>query len=216
MNVLVIAATKIEFELAKKKVKKHSRIQFMETGVGLLPTCFNLMKAIMLTKPSIIIQIGIGGCLDKKIALASTFYIKQDSVADLGVWENGEWKNLAALNLSNHKELIYKNDYLVKKNSELSSVFLNKKLEMVNAITVNEISTHKKFIKLANANNALIESMEGAALHYVCNNLQLPYVQIRSVSNYVGERNKANWKIKEAIQNVNQELVRLLNSTNED
>lgn len=216
MNILVIAATKIEFEWAKKRLKKHTHIQFMETGIGILPTCFNVMKAIMLTKPSIIIQVGIGGCFTKKFSLTTTFYIKQDTVADLGVWENGTWKNLADLHLSTTKELAYPNLTLSKKNTSLHNLNLNKEIEQVNAITVNQITTNKKFIQLAQENNIVIESMEGAALHYVCNNLQLPYLQIRSVSNYVGERNKAKWKIKQAIQNANEELLRLLNSMYEN
>jgi futalosine hydrolase len=210
MNILVIAATKIEFEWAKKKLKNKANIQFMQTNVGLLATCFNLMKAIMLTKPSLIIQIGIGGCLNKKIPLTKTFYIKQDSIADLGVWENGKWKNLADLSLTSHKELMYTNHHLLKKNHSFTELQLNKNIDIVNGITVNQISTQKKFI--TNNKNAVIETMEGAALHFVCNNLHLPYLQIRSTSNYVGERNKAKWKIKEAIQNVNEELVRLLNN----
>lgn len=210
MNILVIAATKIEFEWAKKKLKNTANIQFMQTGIGVLSTCFNIMKAITLTKPSIIIQIGIGGCFDRRIPLASTFYIKQDSVADLGVWEKGAWKNLADLDLINKKELVHVNHLLLKKNNRFSQLQLNKNIDRVNAITVNQISTHKKFI--ANNKNAVIETMEGAALHFICNDLQLPYLQIRSTSNYVGERNKAKWKIKEAIQNVNEELVRLFDS----
>lgn len=212
MSVLVIAATKIEFEWALKKLKNKSQIQFMQTGVGLLNTSFTIMKAIMLAKPKLIIQIGIGGCFDKKIPLTSTFYIKQDSVADLGVWEKQEWKNLADLNLSTQKELAYPNAYLTKKLKGLLPLQLNKEISLANAVSVNQISTHKKFIQLAQANNVVIESMEGAALHFVCNQLQLPYLQIRGVSNYVGERNKAKWKIKEAIQNVNEELVSLLDS----
>jgi futalosine hydrolase len=38
----------------------------------------------------------------------------------------------------------------------------------------------------------------------------IPFVQIRSISNYVGERNKQKWKLKEAVQNLNKELIRLV------
>jgi futalosine hydrolase len=42
--------------------------------------------------------------------------------------------------------------------------------------------------------------MEGAALHYVGGITNTPFIQIRAVSNYVGERNKAKWKLKESIE----------------
>jgi futalosine hydrolase len=49
--------------------------------------------------------------------------------------------------------------------------------------------------------------MEGAALHYVCRQTHTPFIQIRSTSNYIGIRDKTQWKIKEAIGNLNQTLL---------
>jgi futalosine hydrolase len=40
--------------------------------------------------------------------------------------------------------------------------------------------------------------------------LQIPFLQLRGISNLVGERNKENWKIPLAIEQVNQSLIRLL------
>ena len=59
--------------------------------------------------------------------------------------------------------------------------------------------------------NPKIESMEGAALHYVCTDLEVPYLQIRSISNYVGERDKIKWKMPLAIANLNDTLVNIVN-----
>ncbi|MFZ1371603.1 MAG: futalosine hydrolase, partial [Ferruginibacter sp.] len=56
-----------------------------------------------------------------------------------------------------------------------------------------------------------IETMEGAALHYVCLQENIPFLQIRSISNYVGERDKIKWKLKEAIENLNTDLIKLIN-----
>jgi futalosine hydrolase len=54
--------------------------------------------------------------------------------------------------------------------------------------------------------NADVESMEGAALHYVCIQKNIPFLQIRGISNQVGERDKSKWQFKEAIQSSNQLL----------
>ncbi|HNJ95959.1 MAG TPA: futalosine hydrolase, partial [Ferruginibacter sp.] len=56
-----------------------------------------------------------------------------------------------------------------------------------------------------------IESMEGAALHYVCLQEKVPFIQLRAISNYVGERDKSKWKMQEAITNLHNELLKLLN-----
>jgi futalosine hydrolase len=81
------------------------------------------------------------------------------------------------------------------------------------SITVNQITTTKKKTELYKKKyKGAIENMEGAAVHYVCLKENIPFVQIRSISNYVGDRNKKNWKIKEAVANLNTELIRLVES----
>ncbi len=47
--------------------------------------------------------------------------------------------------------------------------------------------------------NPVTESMEGAALHYVCLMEKIPFLQIRSISNYIGERNKKKWDMMDSI-----------------
>ena len=55
--------------------------------------------------------------------------------------------------------------------------------------------------------NPQVESMEGVACMLACQELGVPCVQIRAISNYVEKRNKANWDIPLAIQNLNHELL---------
>ncbi len=78
-------------------------------------------------------------------------------------------------------------------------------------MTVNCISSplqHLQIIK--HKYNPVIESMEGAALHYVCLMENIPFIQLRAVSNFVGERNKEKWKMKEAIKMLNLKLKDIL------
>jgi futalosine hydrolase len=54
--------------------------------------------------------------------------------------------------------------------------------------------------------------MEGAAFHYVCMHMNVPFLQVRSISNMVGERDKSKWKMKDAISNLNDELSKIIRS----
>ncbi len=56
----------------------------------------------------------------------------------------------------------------------------------------------------------VVESMEGAALHYTCLEEGIAFLQLRAVSNTVGERNKTKWDIRAAIDGLNDRLIRLL------
>jgi futalosine hydrolase len=59
---------------------------------------------------------------------------------------------------------------------------------------------------------AQVETMEGAAFMFACIKMNVPCMQIRSISNYVEVRNKSNWRMKEAIENLNQLLIQFLKS----
>jgi futalosine hydrolase len=52
--------------------------------------------------------------------------------------------------------------------------------------------------------------MEGAALHYVCLQTGVPFIQIRCISNYVGERDKSKWKFNEAFDSLTDVVLRYL------
>ena len=57
-----------------------------------------------------------------------------------------------------------------------------------------------------------VESMEGAVLHYVCLKENVSFLQLRSISNFVGERNKEKWKFKESVISLNEALQNIYNS----
>ena len=63
---------------------------------------------------------------------------------------------------------------------------------------------------IINQYNPIIESMEGAALHYVCTLMKIPFLQLRAISNMVGERDKTKWEIQKAIDALNHSLVKIL------
>ena len=56
----------------------------------------------------------------------------------------------------------------------------------------------------------LIESMEGAAVFYVCNWLGIPCYQVRAVSNFVEPRDSSKWNIPLALENLKEALLNVL------
>jgi futalosine hydrolase len=38
----------------------------------------------------------------------------------------------------------------------------------------------------------------------------VPFIQLRSISNYIGERNKKKWDMMDSINNLNKELIKLV------
>jgi futalosine hydrolase len=88
---------------------------------------------------------------------------------------------------------------------------------LVRAGTVMEISTDKNRIARFREKNQMdIESMEGAALHQICLELNIPFIQIRGISNVVGDRNKKNWQFNEPMVAVKQSVQLLLETVLND
>jgi futalosine hydrolase len=87
------------------------------------------------------------------------------------------------------------------------------RFKAVKAISINQVTTDKQMIRFYEETfQPVVESMEGAAFHYVCLSEKIPFLQLRSISNYIGERNKAQWNLKDSIVSLNKELIRLLES----
>jgi futalosine hydrolase len=58
--------------------------------------------------------------------------------------------------------------------------------------------------------NADTENMEGLAFYYVLKLVNKPGIEIRSISNYVERRNKDNWNIKDSVENLNKEILKMI------
>ena len=52
--------------------------------------------------------------------------------------------------------------------------------------------------------------MEGAAYMYACKMLELNGFQIRAVSNYIEDRNRANWEIEKALENLEKTTIKII------
>lgn len=158
-----------------------------------------------------VIQAGVAGCFDKKIPLGTVVAVKKETIADQSVIELKKLKTLFDLKLIPHDQFPFKRGWL-----ENNSAVLRKlKLKKVDAISVNEITTSKQRVRFYEESfQPAIESMEGAALHYTCLMENIPFIQLRSISNYIAERDKTKWDMKKSIVNLNDTLIHLVETIN--
>ena len=171
----------------------------------MLASAVSLTRLILEEKPDLIIQAGIAGCFDRTETLGKVVVISDEMLGDTGVQENGEWRDLFDLGLSTPDGQPYENRMLPNPWLEKYNLL---GLPQVRSVTVNEITTSAERIKqITGKYNPQIESMEGAPLHYICRQTNTPFIQIRAISNYIGERDKTKWEMKEAIANLNRALI---------
>lgn len=220
MNYLVIAATAMEIGPFVQQVSDGAiigkngltlpggdRLDVLVTGVGLTATTYTLTRQVALRRPDFIIQAGIAGSFDEAVERGSVVVVGREVVADQGVWEKDEWKSTLDMGFTPADIHPYTGGWLINNNLSLNT----NGLPVVNGVSVNQVSTDVKLIETCRRKyNATVESMEGAALHFVAISERIPFLQLRAVSNNVGDRDKKNWDFKNAIQNLNKELLLLL------
>ena len=211
-NILVVAATAKEINpfIELTRTDGINNTDILISGIGLTASTYHLAKQLALKKYDLVIQTGVAGCFDLTIPLGAVVAVKQDAIADQSVVELERLKTLFDLNLVPQDQYPYKKGWLINTNKE---VLKKTKLKIVKGISVNQISTSGQMIKFyRDVFDPVTESMEGAALHYVCLMENVPFVQLRSISNYIGERNKQKWDMMDSIANLNDTLIKIINN----
>ena len=208
MKILVVAATSLEIE---PFINLETNTEVLVCGVGIPATVFHLTKKLLQEKYDLVIQAGIAGAFSKKIKKGEVAVIEQDAFGDIGVEEKKKFMTIFQLGFGDKNKPPFTNGYLIN----TSEILITSHLKKVTGITVNKISDSKKQTRqLKKLFNAEIESMEGAAFHFVCLQQNVPFLQLRSISNNVGERDKSKWKIMDAIINLNRELINIVDTIN--
>ncbi|HEU5054184.1 MAG TPA: futalosine hydrolase [Hanamia sp.] len=203
MNLLIVAATEFEIE---PFLQQNPTAEVLITGVGMPATIYHLTKKLLTQKYDLVLQAGIAGTFGYDFNFGDVVIAKEDTFADLGIEENGAIKTLFESGFTDKDQFPFLDGWLKNPNPHLDQY----SIPLVRAVTVNKVSANNSCNeKVMKKFGAQIESMEGAAFHFVCLQQQVTFLQLRSISNFVGERDKSKWKIKEAISNLNKELLNI-------
>jgi futalosine hydrolase len=215
MHILLAAATTFEIQPTidfllnpdSGPLTPSHRCPVLITGIGGLATTWSLMRQIGRDRPDLIIQAGVAGCFTER-QLGEVVLVDEEILADLGVWEDQQFKTLFDLRLADANTQPFSNGRLINPYRQLLTL---RPLQTAKSITVNEITTRPDRIRWYQQNtDAVVESMEGGALHYVCLQENIAFLQLRSVSNAIGVRDKTKWNMPLAIDRLNEELIQLL------
>jgi len=214
MEILLTAATNFEIQptinyLADRDcLIGRNRFDVLITGIGTMSTAYWLTQTIYKRRPQLLIQAGVGGSYSADYPPGSLVLVNEEVTGDLGVEENNEFRDIFDMGLPQITGP-YTGKSLVNDNSALLQQY---NLPLVKAVTISEITTRRQRIEqLQQKYQPVVESMEGAAFHYIALIEKIPYMQMRAVSNMVGERDKSKWKMKEAIGVLNEQLIKMVN-----
>ncbi|MCA5006666.1 futalosine hydrolase [Sphingobacterium bovistauri] len=193
MKTLIVAATRFEIQ-DTIPLLEEKQIPFLITGVGMTATAYSLGKALAKDDNhfDIVINVGIAGAIDRTLNLGEVVDVQSDCFYELGAEDGNDFLPIEELGFA-------KGNFV----STISQSQAN--LMKVNAITVNKVHGNQLSIEKIQQRlpDTHIETMEGAAVFFVCEQESIACIQIRSISNYVERRNRSAWQIDLAIENLN-------------
>ncbi|MFA5814030.1 MAG: hypothetical protein WC865_00215 [Bacteroidales bacterium] len=171
--------------------KEDSGWKLLIAGIGTVPVIYNLTKHFAANRYEKVIHSGIAGSYFLPLQPGEVVQVIRDTFVDVGIDQPDEKP--------------FRNGWMdVPEDRSL-------KLEAVSGITVDLVTAGpERKARLADKFNPQIESMEGAAVFYVCKMEDIPVIQIRAISNYVGVRDRHSWKTEEAIEALTRVISGLL------
>ena len=179
-------------------------IDTLIAGVGMVSTAVWTTRALARRPYDLALNLGICGSFDAAIKPGQVVHIVSDRFAELGSEDGEGFLTLADLGLEGE-------DTIVNEKPPVNRVL--DRLPAVQAITVNTVHGREPSIAaIVERLRPQVESMEGAAFMYACATAGIPFVQLRSVSNIVARRNRASWRIEEAIDTLGAVALDFLES----
>jgi futalosine hydrolase len=213
-EVLVLAATPLESTLINS-----AAANLVLTGIGAVNTAHALTHYLAThPKPSLVIQSGIAGAyVPAGVDVGSVVMADTEIYGDLGVMTPDGWRPLEEIGIPTveaaasrparfnyfpfDEELVARARAAAGPLIARTGKFLT--LSQVTGVRVLGDELYERF-------DALCESMEGAAAAHVCALHDVPFLEIRGVSNLVENRDRARWRIVEAADAAQVVTLRLI------
>lgn len=183
-------------------------------GVAKVNTAAGLALALHTIAPGRVVQFGIGGAfVGSGLGLEQVALATQETHLDTGVQLEDGWHDMATLGFPLVREHfnVFPTDPALTQT--LAALTHATPCAFGTSETVTGSFAHAEV--LYGRFGVAVESMEGAAAAQVCTALGIPFAELRSVSNVVGERDKSRWALRGAVQAVNQAVLAYLRATHE-
>jgi futalosine hydrolase len=213
MSVLVLAATPFEAAMLG-----DIPAAVIVTGMGAVNTAHALTRFLSTRdQPSLVIQAGVAGAyVPTGITVGSVVLATGEMYGDVGIITPEGWLPSDAIGIplveatsahpARYNEFPSDPEMVARASSVCGPLiartgrFLT--LAQVTGVQAIGDALHHRF-------NAICESMEGAAAAQVCAMHDIPFLEVRGVSNLVTDRDRAAWRVAEASEAA-QHVVRHL------
>jgi futalosine hydrolase len=198
-RILIMTSVEAEHDAILRGIGKDSRIDVKLAGVGPISAGIQTAKALTADEYDLVINMGIAGGFTDKAEVGSLVIANEIVSADLGAESPEGFITL--------DELGFGAPTRVKTDSDLVQILLKSikaasiPVQDGNILTLSTVTgTAATTSKLQQREpGALAEAMEGYGVAMAAQEFGLPVLEIRSISNSIGPRDRSAWRIKDAL-----------------
>ncbi|MCZ6633835.1 MAG: futalosine hydrolase [bacterium] len=196
-------------------------VVLLEGGIGQVNTAQALTTALDRIHPSLVLQVGIGGAyLNSDLKIGDLALATEENYGDMGVITPKGWQPADVIGIPVlQKESDYYNTFpLNTEHVTVADTLLRQRDETPSLqsgpfVTVQQCSNRTIGDELATRFSAICENMEGVAAAHLCTLYEIPFLELRAISNCVEDYNKEAWDIPLALarsQNAARHLIQHL------
>lgn len=204
-KLLIVAAVKEELAPFLKKTGiapgcwspfGAHRVWIAFTGVGPVAAAFHIQRLVSRLSPDAVVQAGIAGAYPGcGLEVGQTVQVVRERLADLGILIDGAFSD----------------DFSTNEAIDNPHTFPALPFPRVAGFTVSLGCSPltDRLLAAYPADRAAVESMEGFSLFYVCRQLNVPFLELRTVSNAVAPE-RDSWDLPLAFDRLAQALAAAL------
>ncbi len=225
MKTLIVTATEKETNLLVQQTTNlrkvgqwlnsgmigNNEVDFLISGMGLPSVIYRLSILLSKEKYDLVINPGIAGSFRDDLKIGTVVYVNREQFGDLGIDDNCEQRSLFEMGYVDPNSTPFSGGLLINPLDILKYKTIAT-LPKANGLTVNVASGNQTDIAKRWAKfKPDLETMEGAGIFYVCILQNIPFIEIRAISNKIEPRNVKNWNIPLALTNLSEILTKLFN-----
>ena len=181
------------------------------SGVGPVAAALSTASALARARYGLVVSAGIAGAYPGSGLRPGDLAVSSHMIqADLGAQDGADWLDLNALDLSVEPAAEHRGDFVAWDGAAALAERLGAAYgPMLTRCTVT--GSHEEAQRWARLFPvALTEGMEGAGVAHAALRAGVPALEVRGVSNAVGPRDRASWRLSEALAATRRGLEGLL------
>lgn len=192
----------------------------LQSGYDKTNTAHSLTCLLETVRPELVLQVGVGGAFrEAGLGLGDIVVATEEIYADTGIRTPDGWISTKEFN----SPLLEKDGHLFWNRFPLDDGLASRCAKVIAdgewgastpkivagpCVTLSEVSgSTARGDELRRRWGALLESMEGAAAAHVCAIYDVPFLEIRSVSNLVVDRDRESWEVGDAAKRAAQAAI---------